>query len=101
MNPSPIGSEIHAPLNLRFFLRHIAVEYERHTVDGVDVTKRIIAHTDTPIVREKPAQKLRRQRLERRSCLGHHEPSQCCCRRYAARKWYRGAQGCRDGHGHV
>ena len=54
MNPNPIGSEIHGPLNLGFFLRHIAVEYERHTVDGVDVTKRIIAHTDTPIVRENP-----------------------------------------------
>ena len=54
MNPNPIGSEIHGPLNLGFFLRHIAVEYERHTVDGVDVTKRIIAHTDTPIVSENP-----------------------------------------------
>ena len=54
MNPNPIGSEIHGPLNLRLFLRHIAVEYERLTVDGVDVTKRIIAHTHTPIVRENP-----------------------------------------------
>jgi len=54
MNPNPIGSELHGPLNLRFFLRHIAVEYERHTVDGVDVTKRFIALTDTPIVWENP-----------------------------------------------
>ncbi|MEM7363382.1 MAG: Gfo/Idh/MocA family oxidoreductase [Pseudomonadota bacterium] len=44
------------PLRLRVGdeMQDIAVEYERHTVDGVDVTKRIIAHTDTPIVWENP-----------------------------------------------
>jgi predicted dehydrogenase len=42
----------HIPLRLRVGdeMRDIPMEYERHTVEGVDVTSRIIVHTDPEIV---------------------------------------------------